>query len=141
MRLAFDEDEPELPPPVFRITTTRLPAGRVDFASALQPTFERDFSKPASQRAHSMQKSSQASTAAAVKRAGAATTADEVAKRTRRNDPLAPLFAGGGARSSAHAFTYPVFRCRLLQGLGEQMFACPDVWVGGLLGAPLFGSV
>jgi hypothetical protein len=107
VRLAFNEDEPELPPPVFRITTTRLPAGRVDFASTLHPTFEADVSKPSSQRATSLQKSSQASTLAAVKRAGEATAAAEAAKR-RRNDPLAPLFAGGGARSSAHAFTYPV---------------------------------
>ena len=107
LRLAFNEDVPELPPPVFRITTTRLPAGRVDFASTLHPTFEADVSKPSSQRATSLQKSSQASTPAAVKRAGEATAAAEAAKR-RRSDPLAPLFAGGGARSSAHAFTYPV---------------------------------
>jgi hypothetical protein len=119
LRLAFNEDEPELVPPVFRITTERVPANRVGFASTLHPTFEGNLSKPSSQRATSLQqKSSKASTAAAVKRAGAATAADEVAKRTRRNDPLAPLFAGGGARSSAHASTYPVFRCRLLQCFG-----------------------
>ena len=119
VRLAFNEDDPELPPPVFRITTERVPANRVGFASTLQPTFEASFSKPASLRATSLQqKSSKANTPAAVKRAGAATAADEAAKRTRRDDPLAPVSAGGGARSSAHALTYPVFRCRLLQCFG-----------------------
>jgi hypothetical protein len=107
------------PPSLFRIRTAPLPAARHDFVAALQPTYAADFERPASARATNQQRSGQA---APQKRSGAASTAADQPKRPKRNDPLAPLFAGGGARSSVRDAAFPYRYPSSLLPVGAVVF-------------------